>query len=527
MTLSLIDVFPASSYRPRDLAIFLAGHLYHALDEWEPRAAPAKKGVTPGRASTVLFFPANSYERLKGKPKFWSVMTMSGHRFKESKRAAHIYTFNDAVHQQEPPPWFGYPSRAKFKKPCAPSPLSIVQGSAEHVDYDRPNDQRGAYASDSSKLPSTSTTMARTTNIVSTFSSCVMAHPDPILAIADTDSDRDVYAERPAPSSESLGPPPRPMHDSGIPTPTYDCTIPPRDAYPAWSADPSAYTALTIANGTPPHGWISTMPWLDSEPRPQPPQTRRDGPRAMVAGDEQHDLVRSAAANSSLVLSCADDYYQSPESQNTVEPVLKGLCLRIVIHRIRRFLRNYGWEVLDAKFVRRGKNRQDIKVMNDANQLSGILEALRGLFGTTSPNDLPLAIAIVVPCHSTKSLTSPLPGTTLLALAVFSLTRSYWWSDELVGSWTSYESYPSSPPSIDHNGDPSHHGRRYYDNESAEHVDYNRPNDQRETYASDSSNPTVNEYDNGQSYEYRQRLLLIPTPIEMSTQSVQHRPQSL
>ncbi|KAJ3535925.1 hypothetical protein NMY22_g6266 [Coprinellus aureogranulatus] len=60
------------AYRPRDLAIFLAGHLYHALDEWKPSAAPAKKGVTPGRASTVLFFPANSYERLKDKPKFWS-----------------------------------------------------------------------------------------------------------------------------------------------------------------------------------------------------------------------------------------------------------------------------------------------------------------------------------------------------------------------------------------------------------------------------------------------------------------------
>ncbi|KAJ3536115.1 hypothetical protein NMY22_g6183 [Coprinellus aureogranulatus] len=74
---------------------------------------------------------------------------------------------------------------------------------------------------------------------------------------------------------------------------------------------------------------------------------------------------------------------------------------------------------------------------------------------------------------------------------------------------TSYEGYPSSPPSMDHNGDPFHHGRRYYDNESAEHVDYNRPNDQRETYASDSSNPAVNEYDNGQNYEYRQRLLLV------------------
>ncbi|KAJ3502980.1 hypothetical protein NMY22_g18409 [Coprinellus aureogranulatus] len=73
------------AYRPRDLPIFLAGHLYHALDEWKPSPAPRKKGVTPGRASTVLFFPANSYRRLKGKPKFWSVMTMSGHKFGETK----------------------------------------------------------------------------------------------------------------------------------------------------------------------------------------------------------------------------------------------------------------------------------------------------------------------------------------------------------------------------------------------------------------------------------------------------------
>ena len=27
------------------------------------------------------------------------------------------------------------------------------------------------------------------------------------------------------------------MYDSGIPTPVYDNNIPPRDAYPAWSAD--------------------------------------------------------------------------------------------------------------------------------------------------------------------------------------------------------------------------------------------------------------------------------------------------
>jgi len=52
----------------------------------------------------------------------------------------------------------------------------------------------------------------------------------------DTESDRDVYAERPAPSSESLGPTHgRPEYLD--PHANYEYNIPPRDAYPAWSAD--------------------------------------------------------------------------------------------------------------------------------------------------------------------------------------------------------------------------------------------------------------------------------------------------
>ena len=61
---------------------------------------------------------------------------------------------------------------------------------------------------------------------------------------------------------------------------------------------------------------------------------------------------------------------------------------------------------------------------------------------------------------------------------------------------------------MDHSNDPFGQGRRgYYDNESAEHVEFGRNRDQRETYASDSSNPAVNEYDPNGNYEYRQSFI--------------------
>ena len=52
----------------------------------------------------------------------------------------------------------------------------------------------------------------------------------------DTDSDRDVYAERPAPSSESLGASGGRSTYLDAGTPNYDYNVP-RDQYPAWSAD--------------------------------------------------------------------------------------------------------------------------------------------------------------------------------------------------------------------------------------------------------------------------------------------------
>lgn len=59
-------------------------------------------------------------------------------------------------------------------------------------------------------------------------------------ALQDTDSDPDVYGQRPVPSSESLGPPPgsRMGYDSSTPTfMEYNGPAGAREAYPAWSAD--------------------------------------------------------------------------------------------------------------------------------------------------------------------------------------------------------------------------------------------------------------------------------------------------
>lgn len=93
--------------------------------------------------------------------------------------------------------------------------------SAEHVDFGRNNDQRETYTSDSSNP-----------QVKDYDNGGQYEYPN-----ADADSDRDVYAERQALSSESLGPQSRPLYESGMQTPNYDYHVPARDAYPAWSAD--------------------------------------------------------------------------------------------------------------------------------------------------------------------------------------------------------------------------------------------------------------------------------------------------
>lgn len=62
-----------------------------------------------------------------------------------------------------------------------------------------------------------------------------------LTALQDTDSDPDVYGQRPAPSSESLGAPPGSRMgypDSSTPTfNEYSGPAGSREAYPAWSAE--------------------------------------------------------------------------------------------------------------------------------------------------------------------------------------------------------------------------------------------------------------------------------------------------
>jgi 1,3-beta-glucan synthase len=62
-----------------------------------------------------------------------------------------------------------------------------------------------------------------------------------LLALQDTDSDPEVYGQRPAPSSESLGPPPGSRMgypDSSTPTfMEYGGPAGAREAYPAWNAE--------------------------------------------------------------------------------------------------------------------------------------------------------------------------------------------------------------------------------------------------------------------------------------------------
>ncbi|TEB19123.1 hypothetical protein FA13DRAFT_1647366 [Coprinellus micaceus] len=76
------------SYRPGDLAIFMAGHLYHAVDEWVPAAVPSGAGVTPGRVSSVFFFPKHSFSILKNKPRFWNMRTLTDSLFKSKSPSA-------------------------------------------------------------------------------------------------------------------------------------------------------------------------------------------------------------------------------------------------------------------------------------------------------------------------------------------------------------------------------------------------------------------------------------------------------
>ncbi|KAH7338288.1 1,3-beta-glucan synthase [Rhizoctonia solani] len=79
--------------------------------------------------------------------------------------------------------------------------------------------------------------------------------------------------------------------------------------------------------------------------------------------------VRFTAECMCFIFKCADDYYRSPECQNSTEAVPEGLYLHTVIKPLYRFLRDQIYEVQEGKFVRRERDHEDIIGYDDLNQL--------------------------------------------------------------------------------------------------------------------------------------------------------------
>ncbi|PCH38206.1 glycosyltransferase family 48 protein [Wolfiporia cocos MD-104 SS10] len=94
-----------------------------------------------------------------------------------------------------------------------------------------------------------------------------------------------------------------------------------------------------------------------------------------------------------FIFKCADDYYRSPECQNSVDPVPEGLYLDSVIRPIYRFMRDQGYEVVEGKFVRKEKDHHEIIGYDDINQLFWYPEGLAKIVLTDNTRllDLPPA----------------------------------------------------------------------------------------------------------------------------------------
>ncbi|KAJ7598311.1 hypothetical protein C8J56DRAFT_1091551, partial [Mycena floridula] len=78
----------------------------------------------------------------------------------------------------------------------------------------------------------------------------------------------------------------------------------------------------------------------------------------------QYDRLRHVALRrkcDSSVFKCADDYYRSPECQNSADTVPEG--------RLYLFLKDQGCEIIDGKFVRRERDHDVIIGYDDVNQL--------------------------------------------------------------------------------------------------------------------------------------------------------------
>ncbi|KAJ7628667.1 1,3-beta-glucan synthase [Roridomyces roridus] len=70
-----------------------------------------------------------------------------------------------------------------------------------------------------------------------------------------------------------------------------------------------------------------------------------------------------------FIFKCADDYYRSPECQNSTEAIPEGYYLRAVVKPLYRFIRDQGYELIEGKFVRRERDHEDIIGYDDVNQL--------------------------------------------------------------------------------------------------------------------------------------------------------------
>ncbi|KAK9457574.1 1,3-beta-glucan synthase component-domain-containing protein [Dipodascopsis uninucleata] len=70
-----------------------------------------------------------------------------------------------------------------------------------------------------------------------------------------------------------------------------------------------------------------------------------------------------------FIFKCADDYLQSQECQNRVEPVEEGSFLTNVITPIYMFIRDQGYEIVNGKYVRRERDHNKVIGYDDINQL--------------------------------------------------------------------------------------------------------------------------------------------------------------
>ena len=149
----------------------------------------------------------------------------------------------------------GYPSSSPSLDAHSNDPFNSSQGrryydnESDHVEFGGLREYRETYTSDTSNPAGNdydhngNYEYRTSTTIFLPFFRALFQFfcSSPLLALQDTDSDPDVYVQRPAPSSESLGPPPGSRMgypDSSTPTfMEYGGPAGAREAYPAWSAE--------------------------------------------------------------------------------------------------------------------------------------------------------------------------------------------------------------------------------------------------------------------------------------------------